>query len=131
MFSYVIRIVSFFAITSTVWVFDEGLYASANQNNIIFLSDIEDVPLIEGLNEDKTLAFDFDKIDGRIVEAHAYGNLRVNEVSDFYSDILPELGWLIVNDLIFVRDGEILRIELSKEGKLLLARFVLTPEVSQ
>jgi len=131
MFRYVIGIIYVFSISSIVWVVDDGLYASANQNDIVFLSDIEDVPLIEGLNEDKTLAFDFDKIDGRIVEAHAHGRLRVDQVSDFYLDILPELGWVIVNDLVFVRDGEVLRIELSKEGKLLLARFVLTPEVSQ
>ena len=44
---------------------------------------------------------------------------------------LPELGWHIIDGLVFSREGEMLRIDLIPEGRLLVVRFVLSPNSSQ
>ena len=84
-----------------------------------------------GLTEDTAATLDFDKPDGRLVEAYAYGEVRRDDVVEFYITVMPEFGWQLANDLVFSRDGEMLRIHLSTEDRLLLVRFVLSPHSSQ
>jgi len=92
--------------------------AQAGGETAEFLSAIEDVPLMAGLTEDTAATLDFDKPDGRLVV-------------EFYITVMPEFGWQLANDLVFSRDGEMLRIHLSAEDRLLLVRFVLSPHSSQ
>ena len=96
-----------------------------------FLSAIEDVPLMAGLTEDEAAALDFDKPDGRLVEAYAYGDIARQDSADFYAAVMPELGWRKIGEQIYSREGETLRIYLSAEEKLLLVRFVLSPNSAQ
>ncbi len=105
--------------------------AWADGERAVFLSAIEDVPLMAGLTEDRAAALEFDKPDGRLVEAYAYGDVRAEDAAEFYITVMPEFGWQIARDLVFSREGEMLRIYLSAEDRLLLVRFVLSPDSSQ
>ncbi len=96
-----------------------------------FLIAIEEVPLMSGLTEERTPALNFDKPDGRLVETYAYGKITAEDAAAFYRAVLPELGWYIIDGLVFSREGEMLRIDLIPEGRLLVVRFVLSPNSSQ
>jgi hypothetical protein len=93
-----------------------------------FVIGIEDVPLMTGLIEDAEASLIFDKPDGRLIEAYAFGRLGADEVTDFYQTALPELGWQHVDNLAFLREGEMLRIHLIAGEDGLTVRFVLSPQ---
>lgn len=58
------------------------------------MSDL-DLPLMDGLKENRDAALLFDSPGGRIINAEALGTLRAKEVNDFYRMVLPSLGWKI------------------------------------
>lgn len=57
------------------------------------LLDDLDLPLMDGLVENREAALLFDSPDGRIINAEASGALKANEVNNFYRMVLPSLGW--------------------------------------
>ena len=79
--------------------------AWADDEQAVFLSAIEDVPLMAGLTEDRAAALEFDKPDGRLVEAYAYGEIGKQAASIFYTNVMPEFGWQIASDLVFSREA--------------------------
>lgn len=94
----------------------------------LFLSALEDVPLMPGLVERTQDTFSFDTPEGRIVEAFASGPVERNAVVEFYSGILPQLGWTADGPTAFVRDGERLRLDLTLLGEApLVVHFSLSP----
>ena len=96
-----------------------------------FLAAIEDVPLMTELTEDRAATLDFDKPNGRLMEAYAYGDVSTENATDFYLTVMPEFGWQIVEGLVFLREGEMLRIEFIPEERSLVVRFILSPGSSQ
>lgn len=66
--------------------------SSAFSQQGALLGDL-DLPLMEGLIENREAAILFDSPDGRIINAEASGVLRANEVNNFYRMVLPSLGW--------------------------------------
>ena len=56
------------------------------------LNDL-DLPLMDGLLENREASILFDSPEGRIINAEAKGNLRASAVRDFYLLVLPSLGW--------------------------------------
>ena len=105
--------------------------AFAADDPAAFLIAIEEVPLMTGLTEEKTPALNFDKPDGRLVETYAYGKVTAEDAAAFYRAVLPEFGWHIIDRLVFLREAEMLRIDLIPEGRSLVIRFVLSPNSSQ
>ena len=90
-----------------------------------------------GLSEDKDAAITFDSIDGRIAEAQAYYNSRLDKggsaiadaVRAFYAASLPQLGWRPLSDHTFHRAGETLELLISSEsGVGVSVRFALRPQ---
>ena len=81
-----------------------------------FLRAIEDVPLPAGLTEEaEPVVFESDQ--GRVVQTVAAGNIRTAEISAFYTDSLPALGWKpIASDdaLSFERENERLNITMRE-----------------
>ena len=55
----------------------------------------------------------FGKINGRFVSSEMIGNYKINDIKEFYTSVLPNLGWEKVNENLFQRDGEFLEIELK------------------
>lgn len=105
---------------------------------LMFLSVIDDVPLMAGLNEVPDSAVVFDKPEGRIVEVQATGALEVAEVTSFYRQALPQFGWnpdptakeastRRLFRLTFVRDNERLTVEVERAGGKTAASFALAP----
>ena len=105
---------------------------------LVFLSVIDDVPLMAGLREVPDSAVVFDKPEGRIVEVQAAGALEVAAVASFYRQSLPQFGWspdpaakesstrrLI--RLTFVRDSERLTVEVERADGKTAASFALAP----
>ena len=111
------------------------IFASANAaDGVAYLEGIDDVPLMEGLAEDREAGVVFDKPDGRIVEAVAAGKVPLAAVARFYRETLPELGWTLAGDgdtdLGFRRDDERLSLTLSTDDGTTVIHFSLAPAPS-
>ena len=73
----------------------------------------QNIPLMDKLDQVDEKCFLFDTPYGRIIHAFAKGRIKEDEVSDFYSETLRELGWVELERLKFFRDGEYLRVEIE------------------
>ncbi len=92
-----------------------------------FVGGLEDLPLMDGLAEDRAAGLVFDKPDGRLVDAYAAGPVTPDAVAAFYRETLPELGWRVIGPLTFEREGERLTIETEALAGEVLVRFHLAP----
>lgn len=110
--------IRYFICILSVAIFAVGgpAFAKAGQ----FLSVAPDIPLLEGLREASDTSTVFDKPGGRIVSASAKGRLSIYEISAFYRETLPQLGWSpvatevpVVTEIAFVRAEERLELELK------------------
>lgn len=93
-----------------------------------FVAGVDDLPLMAGLAEDPEAGIVFDKPSGRIVEAYASGQIAPEAVVRFYEETLPQLGWEQLGALAFTREGEVLRITLTREDGGVRVRFFLLPD---
>lgn len=93
----------------------------------VYLADIDDLPLAEGLVEDPAARVVFDKPAGRIVEAVARGPVTADAVRSFYAQTLPALGWQAGEGGIWVRGAEELKIEIGADGPPAVVRYSITP----
>ncbi len=96
-----------------------------------FVPGFEDLPLMPGLAVVPEAGVQFDKPDGRLVEAVATGAVDPGEVVAFYRKTLPQLGWDAVSQgprrIAFRREGETLAIDYSRDRAGLMVRFFLSP----
>jgi hypothetical protein len=99
-----------------------------------FFSAIEDLPLMDGLSEVDGVGVIFDSPSGRIVELLSMGEVNKDNVSNFYSQTLPQLGWTETAPNKFSREDEILIMEFSQTLAIsgaasapLSVRFILSP----
>lgn len=94
-----------------------------------FLSEMEDLPLPEGLTEAPGGML-FDSPTGRILEATATGSGTVSaeQVWTFYAQTLPELGWQKLGPSSYRRDNELLKIEIEAKRRPVLVRFSVVPQ---
>ena len=93
-----------------------------------FLSVLEDVPLMVGLDEAVDESMYFDTPDGRIVNAYAVGAVTKTSIVTYYKESLPSLGWDVVSEMDFARDGEVLTLSVHTEGQTSTIRFALSPQ---
>lgn len=112
---------------ASLWAAPAAVLAASDPNPAGFLSNLDDIPLMPGLIERKDLAINFDKAEGRIVEAQAEGRLAAQAVTRFYAATLPQLGWLAQGDNRFMREGEELRLSMTIVNQTLVVRFTLSP----
>lgn len=109
---------------------------AADADNVSgYLDAVEDMPLMEGLKETGDGGIVFDKPNGRIVRTIAQGRVSVGDVRSFYTNTLPQLGWvrlrrleLIPDLLVFDRETERLEIEIVPQaGATTQVRFSIEP----
>jgi hypothetical protein len=93
-----------------------------------FLSVIEDLPLMPGLEEISGSAIVFSKPQGRIVEVAAKGAITERTARSFYSRTLPRLGWQRVRPGHWWREGEQLILGLRFIAGELVVQFSLAPD---
>ena len=77
-----------------------------------YFSAIADLPVADGLTEQKDKSTVFDAPVGRIVTAYATGKVEAEDVLDFYDDALPSLGWEKTGEGTFHRKAETLKIDV-------------------
>ena len=98
-----------------------------------FVSAIDVLPLMPGLEEARQQVMVFDTPSGRIVEAFATGRVSRESVIEFYDATLPQLGWARIGSTTFEREGEILELVFLGSGTgppedgTLTVRFALAP----
>ena len=93
-----------------------------------FLTGFSDLPIMPGMQELPDANISFDTASGRIVEAFAKTEQSVERILSFYKNILPQFGWRVEKDTMFVRDSEILIIDLRKDGDSVIVQFSLEPQ---
>jgi len=114
-----------------IWcIFFVILLFSSLVQSAAFLSNIEDLPLMAGLTEEKDSAILFESSSGRIAESIAVGKISERDVSKFYKETLPQFGWN--TDLVnwFWREEEILSLRFSlinEENGTIRVHFKIVP----
>ncbi len=103
-----------------------GSVSSANSQEGFF-SIIPDLPLMDGLEEISTSALIFDNPEGRIISIDASGKVPEQLVIEFYSNTLPQPGWIPLDGGRFIRENELLRLVFEKTAERLVVRFSLSP----
>ena len=93
-----------------------------------FVPGTEDVPLMPGLASVEGSSLVFDKPEGRIVESAAHGAVSRYDVTRFYAQSLPPLGWRRVGTATsWRREGEKLRLDFRGTDGDLTVGFSLSP----
>jgi hypothetical protein len=95
-----------------------------------YFSAIADLPVADGLVEQKDKSTVFDAPLGRIVTAYATGKVPADDVYDFYDDALPPLGWEKTGEGTFHRKAETLKIDVlgGQGGAPVNVSFTLSAE---
>ncbi len=93
-----------------------------------FVPGFEALPLMAGLAIEPGSAMEFDKPDGRIVEAAAVGDLPEAHIRNWYEGVLPQLGWQPAGDGRFRREGEMLSLAVTREETGARVAFRLYPQ---
>jgi hypothetical protein len=95
-----------------------------------YFSAIADLPVADGLTEQKDKSTVFDAPLGRIVTAYATGKVEADDVRDFYDDALPSLGWEKTGEGTFHRKAETLKIDVlgGQGGSPVNVSFTLSAE---
>ncbi|MDV7340750.1 hypothetical protein RYZ26_14185 [Terasakiella sp. A23] len=96
----------------------------------VFLSVLDDVPLMAGLTESPDDSVRFDTPGGRIVEAYALGVVTKASVLSYYKDSLPSLGWKRTAHGHYMREGEYLTVSVKMENQTAIVHFSLSPNAN-
>ncbi len=92
-----------------------------------FFASIDDLPLAPGLTEAVEDGVAFDSPKGRIVTAVATGNGSLEGVRAFYREALPPLGWSMAQGGAYIRDGEVLNLQLKAMGSAVRLEIRVVP----
>ena len=93
-----------------------------------FITGFSDLPIMPGMQELPDANISFYTASGRIVEAFAKTEQNGETILSFYKNVLPQLGWRVENDITFVRDTEILILDLRKDRDSVIVQFSLKPQ---
>ena len=93
-----------------------------------FITSFSDLPIMTGMQELPDANISFYTASGRIVEAFAKTKQNGEKILSFYKNVLPQLGWRVEKDTIFVRDTEILILNLRKDRDSVIVQFSLKPQ---
>jgi hypothetical protein len=95
-----------------------------------FFTTIQDMPLMPGLRELPEQMVSFDKPEGRIIETMAaIESGDAESIRAYYESALPELGWARVEDGVFVRQSEMLRMSVEQYQGQGFLRMVISPRM--
>ena len=101
---------------------------SSNPLMTTFFHVMNDVPVMPGLRELTDEAVNFDKPEGRIINATAVSDtVRPAAIKSFYGQTLPQLGWQAQPDGSFVRDQERLKLIIEEKEGVSVIRFQVEP----
>jgi hypothetical protein len=105
--------------------------STSNVRAEIYLSVLDDVPVMPGLTEQANESVIFEAASGRIVTAVTSGakrlGLDMGAALGFYAATLPALGWHAESPSRFTRDGEVMTLRVEQAQGRLTLRFDLRP----
>jgi hypothetical protein len=105
--------------------------ATPNVRAEVYLSVIDDIPVMPGLVEQVNESVIFEAASGRIVTAITSGTKRpgldMGAALGFYAATLPALGWHAESPSRFTRDGEVMTLRVEQAQGRLTLRFDLRP----
>ena len=104
------------------------LLLSKNALAIDFLECINDIPINKNIIENKDSCFLFSSDIGKIVSVDAISSQKDFEIENFYKSVLIQFGWVLSSesnnkDLVFVREEEILKINIKKINNKILITY--------
>ena len=102
-----------------------GIDSKSNKTN--FVDGIEDLPLHHKMTVNKNSLVMFDTNQGNFVEVEIKGKSSIGNISKFYNEILPNLGWNFHKSNIYRRGNEVLELAFSIENNLLHVVFSIYP----
>ena len=96
-----------------------------------FVEGMDDVPLLEGMNQITQDDVSFGNEETRLLEAYFNASkLKFKQVEEFYSESLPQLGWIYQgnrgDNLLFYREGETLEVVKESASPLIVRITVKT-----
>jgi len=99
---------------------------TAAHGQTTFVPGFDDLPLAPGLTAtEEPVAFV--TMDGRIIESAAQMSVSENRITAFYSESLPQLGWIQRSESLYERDGEALTVDIRTQDNPPKVVFRLTP----
>ena len=104
------------------------LLISKNVLAIDFLECINDIPINNSIVENKDSCFLFGSDIGQIVSVDAISLQKDFEIETFYKSILTQFGLVLSSgsnnkDLVFIREEEILKINIKKINNKILITY--------
>ena len=94
-----------------------------------FIAGFNDIPAMDGLIVADAPNIEFDSAEGRFVEVQATSlSINKDQISNFYRQALPPLGWERSTDNIYIRDGEKFTIDFINGDNKLIIYFILAPK---
>lgn len=96
-----------------------------------FVEGMEDVPLLSGMQQISQDDISFGNEETRLIEAYFNTKkLKFKQITDFYSESLPQLGWIYQGNrgdsLLFYREGETLEVVRESVSPLIVRITVKT-----
>lgn len=78
-----------------------------------YFSALSDLPVAPSLREEPGSAVRFDQPEGRIIVLQAVGTAEPSDIMEFYAKTLPALGWTLKAPGQYVRDREVLLLDVK------------------
>ncbi len=92
-----------------------------------FVYGLGDVPIFKDMRSIEDSYILFDKVDGRYLYSETKGKYEILEIQDFYTKVLPNLGWKSYEKNSFVRANEILEIQYLVDNEETKVVFIISP----
>ena len=107
----------------SIILFFSGVDSKNSKTN--FVDGIEGLPLHHKMTVEKNSLVMFDTNQGNFVEVEIKGKSSIGNISNFYNEILPNLGWKSENNTKFVRGKDSLELQYSSENQTVIVKFKL------
>ena len=104
------------------------IFTSTSINAEDFVDGLGDIPNFKDMMNVEDSFVLFDKIDGRYLYSETAGYYNKKEISKFYNNVLPNLGWVLINENKFERADEVLEIKFEQVDKMTKALFSISPK---
>jgi hypothetical protein len=93
-----------------------------------YVPGIEDLPVYSGFKQIGKNNVIYDSESGRIIDISYSGNdITVNDVQNYYSETLPQLGWSKNKSSEYIRDGECLKVSIKEDNGVVFLKFTIKP----
>ncbi len=94
-----------------------------------FFLNLPDIPVMPGLVEIEERGLRYDKPEGRILFAAAKidDSIDDSEIERFYSNALPQFGWVLVKPFIYVRGQERLAFSIQQDVNKKILEVQISP----